>query len=53
MIDITGIKATLGDQVELFGKHCLLSNMANTLDTIVYEVITSIPERVKRVYIRE
>jgi alanine racemase len=27
--------------------------MANQLETIVYEVLTSLPERVKRVYIRE
>jgi alanine racemase len=53
MIDITGIDATLGDPVELFGKNSPVSDMAEKLDTIVYELLTSIPERVKRVYIRE
>lgn len=53
MLDITGIDATVGDQVELFGRNCPVSAMAGQLDTIVYEILTGIPERVKRVYIRE
>ncbi|MCA1746124.1 MAG: alanine racemase, partial [Bacteroidales bacterium] len=53
MLDITDIDATVGDPVELFGKNCKVSAMADRLGTIVYEVLTSIPERVKRVYIRE
>lgn len=53
MLDITDIDATVGDQVELFGRNCPVSAMAEQLGTIVYEVLTSIPERVKRVYIRE
>lgn len=53
MLDITGLGATVGDVVELFGKQCPVSAMARQLDTIEYEILTSIPERVKRVYIRE
>lgn len=53
MIDVTMLGATVGDVVELFGKECPVSEMARKLDTISYEVLTSIPERVKRVYIRE
>ena len=53
MLDITGIDATVGDIVELFGRNCPVAAMAGQLDTIVYEILTSIPERVKRVYIRE
>jgi alanine racemase len=53
MLDITDIDATVGDPVELFGRNCPVSAMADRLETIVYEVLTSIPERVKRVYIRE
>lgn len=53
MIDVTGIDAGPGDSVELFGNNCPVEQMAASLETIVYEVITSIPERVKRVYIRE
>lgn len=53
MLDITGIDATVGDQVELFGKNCQVNRMADQLGTIVYEVLTGIPERVKRIYIKE
>jgi Alr-MurF fusion protein len=53
MIDVTSLDATVGDVVELFGKECPVSEIAERLDTISYEVLTSIPERVKRVYIRE
>ncbi len=53
MLDITDIDASVGDHVELFGRNCPVSAMADRLGTIVYEVLTSIPERVKRVYIRE
>jgi Alr-MurF fusion protein len=53
MLDITDIDATVGDQVELFGRNCPVKAMAEQLGTIVYEVLTGIPERVKRVYIRE
>jgi len=53
MIDISDLDATLGDTVELFGRNLPVSEMASKLDTIVYEVLTSLPERVKRLYIRE
>jgi len=53
MIDVTSLGATVGDIVELFGKNCPVSMIAKKLDTISYEVLTSIPERVKRIYIRE
>lgn len=53
MIDVTACGATVGDIVELFGKECPVSELARKLGTISYEVLTSIPERVKRVYIRE
>lgn len=53
MVDVTGLNISPGDPVELFGKQCPVEVMAKTLDTIVYEVLTSIPERVKRVYVRE
>ncbi|MEX0988343.1 MAG: bifunctional UDP-N-acetylmuramoyl-tripeptide:D-alanyl-D-alanine ligase/alanine racemase [Bacteroidales bacterium] len=53
MLDITGTGATIGDHVELFGRNCPVSEMAEQVGTIVYEVLTGIPERVKRVYIRE
>jgi len=53
MLDITGTEAAIGDEGELFGRRCPVTRMAGQLNTIVYEILTSIPERVKRVYIRE
>jgi len=53
MIDITGIPAETGDEVIVFGRRQPLSVVAGWLDTIPYEVLTSIPERVKRVYYQE
>ena len=52
MIAVQELDATVGDVVELFGKESPVSVIAEKLDTIIYEVLTSIPERVKRIYIR-
>jgi Alr-MurF fusion protein len=53
MIDITEIDAEEGDEVIIFGKEHPLETLAASLDTIPYEVLTNISQRVKRVYIRE
>jgi Alr-MurF fusion protein len=53
MIDVTGIDANEGDQVEIFGDHLTISEMAYWLKTIPYEVLTSVSRRVKRVYFQE
>jgi Alr-MurF fusion protein len=53
MIDISGIAADEGDEVEIFGTHNSVRLMAEKLGTISYEIITGISERVKRVYLRE
>ncbi|MCF8227123.1 MAG: bifunctional UDP-N-acetylmuramoyl-tripeptide:D-alanyl-D-alanine ligase/alanine racemase [Bacteroidales bacterium] len=53
MLDVTGLGANVGDEVEIFGSNMPVANMAKTLDTIVYEILAGIPERVKRVYIKE
>jgi len=53
MVDITGINAKEGDKVIIFGKNNTISKMAETLNTIPYEILTSISQRVKRVYYRE
>jgi alanine racemase len=53
MADITGIEAKEGDEVIIFGKEYPITKMADALDTIPYEILTSIPQRVKRVYFRE
>lgn len=53
MIDVTGIPCEPGDAVEIFGPHIPPQKLADILDTIPYEVLTSVSPRVKRVYYRE
>ncbi|MBD5341038.1 MAG: bifunctional UDP-N-acetylmuramoyl-tripeptide:D-alanyl-D-alanine ligase/alanine racemase [Bacteroides sp.] len=53
MIDVTGIECAVGDSVEIFGQKMPLQRLADTLDTIPYEILTSVSPRVKRVYYRE
>ena len=53
MLDITGISAKEGDEVIIFGDENSVFEMANVLDTIPYEVITSVSQRIKRVYLEE
>lgn len=50
MIDITGIACDAGDVVEIFGEFQSVREYAASMDTIAYEVLTSMPARVKRVY---
>lgn len=53
MIDVTGIDCEVGDSVEIFGPNMPLQRLADTLDTIPYEILTSVSPRVKRLYYRE
>lgn len=53
MIDVTGIPAREGTEVVVFGQDYSIMEIAKQLDTIPYEVLTSISERVKRVYFHE
>ena len=53
MIDISKIDCTEGDDVEIFGKHISLNEFAKMCGTIAYEVLTSLSQRVKRVYLQE
>lgn len=53
MIDVTGIDCKPGDAVEIFGRQAPVERLAATLDTIPYEILTSVSPRVKRVYYRE
>ena len=54
MIDVTDVPGVgPGDRVEIFGDTIPVETLAETLGTIPYEVLTSISQRVKRVYYRE
>ena len=53
MIDVTGIDCREGDQVEIFGDHLPVTVLSDVLETIPYEVLTGISNRVKRVYFQD
>ncbi|MCL2650014.1 MAG: alanine racemase [Candidatus Azobacteroides sp.] len=53
MVDVTGSNAKEGDTAIIFGKEITIEEIANQLDTIPYEILTSISPRVKRVYFKE
>ena len=51
MLDITGVEAKVGDTVTIFGKEPTISELAEILGTIPYEILTSVPRRIERVVI--
>ncbi len=53
MIDVTGIQAEEGDKVVIFGEGLSISEVASRIGTIPYEVLTSVSQRVKRVYFQD
>lgn len=53
MIDVTGLEVAVGDEVELMGGHILVSDIASSIGTIPYEILTGISQRVKRIYLQE
>ncbi len=53
MADVTETNAQEGDEAIIFGKEIPISELAEKLGTIPYEILTSISPRVKRVYFRE
>ncbi len=53
MIDVTGIDCQEGDRVEIFGDNLPVTVLSDLLDTIPYEVLTAVSERVKRVYFQD
>ena len=50
MIDVTGIDCREGDKVEIFGEHLPVTVLSDMLETIPYEILTAVSNRVKRVY---
>ncbi len=53
MIDVTDIDCKEGDMVEIFGEHLPVTILSDVLQTIPYEVLTSISSRVKKVYFQD
>jgi alanine racemase len=50
MIDVTEADCAEGDEVIIFGKNPTISNLAEKIETIPYEILTGVSERVKRVF---
>ncbi len=53
MVDVTDVACKVGDVVEVFGENITVMELAERLGTIPYEILTSVSQRVKRVYYRE
>jgi alanine racemase len=53
MIDVTDVPCQEGDPVEIFGEHLPVTVLSDEIDTIPYEVLTAVSNRVKRVYFQD
>lgn len=53
MIDLTGIDCRENDTAILFDENYPIERIADACDTIPYEILTSISQRVKRIYYQE
>ncbi len=53
MLDITGVDAQEGDEVIVFGSELSVNDLAILANSIPYEILTGISQRVKRVYFEE
>ncbi len=53
MVDCTGLSVKAGDEVIIFGEELPIDEVAATIDTIPYEILTNTSDRVKRIFIAE
>ncbi|MES2587560.1 MAG: alanine racemase [Bacteroidota bacterium] len=53
MIDVTGLSCKINDPVEILGEHQIIEDLAQKMQTIPYEVLTSLSKRMQRVYSEE
>jgi len=51
MVDITDVNCTIGDEVIVFNNQEMLNKMAKNSNTISYEILTGISQRIPRVLI--
>ena len=52
MLDVTGVPVAVGDTVTIFGEDPTVTELAEILDTIPYEILTSVPRRIERIIIK-
>jgi Alr-MurF fusion protein len=50
MVDVSGMDVEEGDEVVIFGPERPITQLATDIGTIPYEILTSVSERVKRVF---
>lgn len=50
MLDVSGLPVKAGDSVIVFGENPTINDLADAIDTIPYEILTNVSERVKRVF---
>ncbi|MEO0059802.1 MAG: hypothetical protein RLZZ312_1449 [Bacteroidota bacterium] len=53
MVNVTDITCSEGDKVIIFGENPTVQEIAAKTQTIAYEVLTNVSQRVKRVFYRE
>ena len=49
MLDVTGLDVKVGDTVTIFGEDPTITDLAEVLGTIPYEILTSVPRRIERI----
>ncbi len=52
MLDVTGVDASVGDTVTIFGEDPTATELADILGTIPYEIFTSVPRRIERIVVK-
>ena len=52
MLDVTGLDVKVGDTVTIFGEDPTITDLAEILDTIPYEILTSVPRRIQRIIVK-
>ncbi len=53
MVDVTGLDVNVGDEVVVFGNDPSINQLASWADTIPYEILTNVSNRVNRVFYTE
>ncbi|MEP2023960.1 MAG: bifunctional UDP-N-acetylmuramoyl-tripeptide:D-alanyl-D-alanine ligase/alanine racemase [Reichenbachiella sp.] len=53
MLDVTDVAVKSGDEVIVFGEKPNISELAEWIKTIPYEILTNVSQRVKRVFLSE
>ena len=53
MCDVTAISCKEKDEVIIFGDHPTVEDLSKQIDTIPYEILTNISERVSRIFFQE